>query len=66
LFDQSAIPFVALSAGASVELGLGGLYAQLDGAGETHLLRLRDRPREAQRTAVTFAVRGSLALGKRF
>ena len=63
---QSAIPFVALSAGASVELGLGGLYAQLDCAGETHFLRLRDRPREVQRTAVTFAVRGSLALGKRF
>jgi hypothetical protein len=62
---RSVAPFFGLAAGTAVELWR-GVYAELDCAGETHVLRLRDSTREPDRTEAAFAVRGTLGLGKRF
>jgi uncharacterized caspase-like protein len=62
---RSVAPFFGLSAGTTLEIWR-GMFAQLDCAGETHVLRLRDSAREPDRSVAAFAVRGTLGIGKRF
>jgi hypothetical protein len=62
---RSAAPFFGLSGSVAFELWH-GLYAQLEGAAETHVLRLRAAPREPDHTEAAFAARASVGVGKRF
>ena len=59
---NSLVPFLLLGATASLELQ-SGLYASLDASAETHFLRVQ---REEVEHSVSFAVRMSAGIGKRF
>ncbi|HEX7480708.1 MAG TPA: caspase family protein [Polyangiales bacterium] len=62
---DSLAPFLALGAGAGIDLSH-GFYTGLDLAAETHFLSLADASPQAPRTQVSFAMRASLLAGKRF
>jgi hypothetical protein len=62
---RSLAPFLSVHAGAGYELGA-GWHIDLELAAETYFLRLQDRTRSDPESAVGFALRPTLALGKRF
>jgi hypothetical protein len=63
---QTLAPFLAIGAGALLDLGWRGMYLRLDVAAETHFLRVQEDAQAAATQSVHFAVRPGLGIGKHF
>lgn len=58
-------PFVSVGGAVGVDLAA-GFYLTLDAAGETHFLHVQRSAREPAELSVGFALRATLAVGRRF
>ena len=62
---DAVAPFVSVGAATGVDF-TSGFYASLDAAGETHFLQVQPSTREPGALAIGFALRATLAVGRRF
>ena len=61
----SIAPYVSVGAAAGIDFA-SGFYATLDAAGETHFLQIQPTSLDPASLQIGFALRATLALGRRF